>query len=176
MIEVNFDEKQISGNLLTEFGVYDTSVYSAKLSNADDEIVAFCVEFNDQIAMEQNWSRINNAIAADFQSTLNSDFSAWNIYLVIWCKQKASKSIKYKVENDKAFIRKLVIDNCEKPSDFSVITHFLDNLLLGKDLLQAVSREYVENKPYKLSKFTRSIIDLESDNTDLLNIWQSYDS
>lgn len=172
MAALNFVEKKIPGNLLTEFEDYNASVYSVKLSNQEDEIVAFCVQFNDQSTLESNWSRLNNAIAADFQSNLTSEFSAWNIYLVIWCKQRVSKSIKYKVENDKAFIRKLVIDNCQLPDSSSYMTQYLDALLLGKDLLQVVDSEVVETEPYNLSRFTRLLIESESNINNILDIWK----
>ena len=92
-----------------------------------------CIKLNEEATLDEHWERITNEIAIEFISNLKDSFSKWNCYLIFICPRAVSKEIKYKIENDKFAIRKIVIDDVKKQlTDDEVALLLNERILLSK--------------------------------------------
>ncbi|WP_339691261.1 ABC-three component system middle component 1 [uncultured Pseudoalteromonas sp.] len=93
----------------------------------------FCIQFTHEVDIQSKWERIVNEVALEYMSELNDSFSKWNCYLIFICSKPVSKEIKYKIENDKFAIRKIVIDDVKKQlTDDEVALLLNERILLSK--------------------------------------------
>lgn len=67
--------------------------------------------------LESNWKRINSALSELINEYLDSSFKKWNVYIIYIVTDLVSKELKYKIENNTFFARKIVEDNYS--SDFT---------------------------------------------------------
>ena len=74
-------------------------------------LYVFSTLLENEIDLEKVWTELTNAIAVYFQSELEKNIEIWNIYLLFLVKEKVSKDLKYKIEQDKYSTRKMVLDN-----------------------------------------------------------------
>lgn len=90
------------------------------------------------------WKRITNQIALDFQEGLSNTFLSWNIYLALVTPNPVEKHLKYKIENDRFALRKLVFSGPRffEDTDQSIIST-LEDMILGKDLKLGVTSDSV---------------------------------
>jgi hypothetical protein len=125
----------------------------------DDEhfISCFVARFRDDLACENVWKQINNEIAMNFQAKLENDLAAWNIYLSLVTPSPVDRDLKYKIENDRFALRKIVFSTFEAEieadahvkvdtsegiggsiktgvDDDASILSFLETAIFGKDL------------------------------------------
>jgi hypothetical protein len=108
------------------------------LYKTDDDkkfISCFVARFPDAESCERQWEGITRNIAFNYQVALTSEFSAWNIYLALISPVPLERSLKYRIENDRFALRKIVIAKNEggTTSSDEVIT-LLENVILGADL------------------------------------------
>lgn len=106
--------------------------------HSDDErhlISCFVARFLDNDACEKYWRLINNEIAVEYQSSLPDEFLSWNIYLALVTPTAMDKHLKYRIENDRFALRKLVLTGpaFASTSD-AVVREALENSILGRDL------------------------------------------
>lgn len=66
--------------------------------------------------LESNWKKINSALSELINEYLDSSFKKWNVYIIYIVTDLVSKELKYKIENNTFFARKMVEDNYS--SDF----------------------------------------------------------
>lgn len=92
--------------------------------------------------LDIKWKRIVDYIGVHFQTTLENEFSIWNIYLFFILKNKISSSLKYKIENDTFSSRKIVIE--DKKTNEEIVNEHIANadLSLGQ----------IEQDPAKFEK------------------------
>lgn len=105
---------------------------------SDDEkhlISCFVARFSDNETCSKYWRLINNKIAVEYQSSLLDEFLAWNIYLALVTPSAMDKHLKYRIENDRFALRKLVLaePTFASASD-AVVREALENSILGRDL------------------------------------------
>lgn len=82
------------------------------------------------------WEPITAKIAVLFQSELAANIEIWNIYFVILVKEKVSREVKYKVEQNKFCCRKLVEDNLQKAAHSDEeITALLEAKIFNLDII-----------------------------------------
>jgi hypothetical protein len=143
--------------LTRNFGKVDFALYQSDDSNRF--ISCFVARFSDGVQCESIWKQINNEIAINFQAQLQNEFAAWNIYLALVTPLPVSRDLKYKIENDRFALRKIVFSyveaeaEIETESDESVraridgeinatvdvgddapVLSFLESAIFGKDL------------------------------------------
>jgi hypothetical protein len=95
--------------------------------------VAFCPDEN---LCEKHWADLTSNISINYQEALSSDVAAWNIYLAIVCPKNMNKHLKYKIENDRFALRKLVLDGEAYSSlEADAISQALEAAILGSDLV-----------------------------------------
>lgn len=105
---------------------------------SDDErrlISCFVARFSGNESCESYWRLINNAIALEYQSSLQDEFLSWNIYLALVTPSVMDKHLKYRIENDRFALRKLVLAGPTFASASDVfVRETLENSILGRDL------------------------------------------
>jgi hypothetical protein len=159
MTKSSFKEITLSEGFINETNEIKTRCFQAEIpSSQEDKVTVFCCEFNDIDSMTDNWEMLNSVIAVDYQSNLKSEFSRWNIYLLLWCDVPVTKTVKYKIENDRAFLRKIVFDNKKAPRTKESLAKFLDKVVLGADLLGSIKLNTIQEKDYQLSPTTQSLM------------------
>lgn len=117
------------------------------LYRSDDEtkfISCFVAQFEDEATCEKNWLNITNLIALNYQEPLDNEAAAWNIYLALVLPSTVVKNLKYRIENDRFALRKLVLDGpaYAKITELKLID-VLESAILGNDL--KVSDSHQEN-------------------------------
>lgn len=91
--------------------------------------------FKNVSDLERLWSKISSSIAFNYQSQLNDDFEKWNLYVIYYCRELVSKSLKYKIENDKFSSRKILEDNCENNLTEETINKIIEKHITNTDLI-----------------------------------------
>lgn len=98
-------------------------------------ISCFVARFSDNETCEKYWRLINNEIAVEYQSSLPDEFLSWNIYLALVTPSTMDKHLKYRIENDRFALRKLVLAGPTFASESdTVVREALENSILGRDL------------------------------------------
>lgn len=122
-------------------------------SNDDQALIScFVCRFHNLSHLEKNWTKIASMIAVNYQACLKNEFAAWNIYLSFFCEFKVPIQLKYEIENDTYFMRKIVVDNIPTMSSEDMVGYFNDEIL-GYDLIE----NYKKN-PIPLDLYPRSAI------------------
>lgn len=101
-----------------------------KYSN-EYEIFIFTKVFENEEELINNWETINESIAIEFQSTLESDVSIWNLYLILFVQGNVKLERKLEIEQDKYSTRKIVKDNFILDTEKKFIEEKLFNIDLG---------------------------------------------
>lgn len=99
--------------------------------NFGNDIPILFVQFKNNGELETNWKDLNSFITAEYLLKLKNEFSKWNTYLFYIVNHAISKSLKYKIENNKFSTRKIVVE-CE-------ITEIND------ETIQQIISEYIIN-------------------------------
>lgn len=116
--------------LNTAFPDVNFKLFQAYIDDSAYFSVFYCT-LADESLLQQLWKRINSLISVEYQTKIENDFTRWNIYLVFSIPMKVSNSLKYLIENDTYFMRKIV-DDCN--DDKEGIASYLDNHILGEDI------------------------------------------
>ncbi len=119
--------------LTAAFPAIEFNLYRATVKE-DAFLSTFTCWINSEAMLEQLWSRINNLIGAEYQVKLQDEFSSWNIYLAFFIPQQVSNALKYNIENETFFVRKIVVDGKLKHSEPLTIAKYLNDHILGKDI------------------------------------------
>lgn len=143
-LSVAFPEADFSLHQAVVAGNIFMSVFSCRI---DSEEVLECL-----------WSRINNLIGTEYQTKLDDEYSSWNIYLVFFTSQKISNALKYTIENDTFFVRKIVFDNQLSELKEEHLAGYFNDHILGKDILvESSSMLEVLSEP-EYSSITQSLL------------------
>ncbi|MFT5621799.1 MAG: hypothetical protein ACI9GY_000711 [Brevundimonas sp.] len=127
-------ESEVDIEFLNEaFPDVEFSLHRAKIGENSFLTVFSCWVENEEL-LEMFWSRINNLIGTEYQTKLQDEFSSWNIYLAFFIPAEVSNALKYNIENETFFMRKVVFDSKEKALDKVNISTYLNNHILGKDI------------------------------------------
>lgn len=88
--------------------------YFHYLNNEDWKINVFFA-ISDAKTISDKWKGFSDTIASIYQNseymTENREFEKWNFYVIYISKEKLSKELKNKIENDRFSSRKIVEDN-----------------------------------------------------------------
>ena len=74
-------------------------------------LYVFSALLENELDLEKLWTKLTNAIAVFFQGELEKEIEIWNIYILFLVKEKVSRDLKYRIEQDKYSTRKIVLDN-----------------------------------------------------------------
>ncbi|GEA21724.1 ABC-three component system middle component 1 [Vibrio harveyi] len=132
------------------------------LDNAD--INAFCVFVKESKELSKHWKSISDEINYDYLHNYKpSEFERWNNYLVYVCGEDIETSLKYEIENDKFYMRKIAISASE--IQCNTVQDYVIGILNKKLLLTSVTQRKrdVDNIEWKSSLNDYSI-SIESSN------------
>lgn len=73
-------------------------------------IICVLVKTNNSI-LQDNWKKLNSVFSELLDEYLDSSFKKWNVYILYLTTDEATKELKYKIENNTFFARKIVEDN-----------------------------------------------------------------
>lgn len=98
-------------------------------------ISCFVASVPNNQSCKDNWLNINTEIAINFQAALTSELASWNIYLVFICPEQIDKHLKYKIENNRFALRKIVLTlKIDQTTWEQQILDILGRTILGDDL------------------------------------------
>lgn len=75
-----------------------------------NNIISVLVKTNSNI-LHNNWTKLNSMLSELLDEYLDSSFKKWNVYILYITIDKVSKELKYKIENNTFFARKIVEDS-----------------------------------------------------------------
>ncbi|MCZ2722417.1 hypothetical protein O1D97_12485 [Marinomonas sp. 15G1-11] len=120
-----------------------------------------CIKLNEEATLDKHWERITNEIAIEFISNLNDSFSKWNCYLIFICPKPVSKEIKYKIENDKFAIRKIVIDDVKEQLTEDGISKLLNERILSSNIRLAQNMTSNSKGDVSLSDVANRVLNVD---------------
>jgi hypothetical protein len=143
--------------LTAAFPEVEFNLYKVKVKE-NSFFSAFSCWVDSEEVLAQLWSRISDLIGTEYQTKLETEFSSWNIYLAFFVPNQISNALKYNIENDTFFVRKIVFNRELSHLEKHSIPKCLSDHILGKDInLEARSIQEVTNTP-KYSSTTQSLL------------------
>jgi hypothetical protein len=145
------------GFLKSAFPEYEFNLYQAIVNEGCFMTAISCCVANESV-LEKTWSRINNLIGTEYQTKLLEEYSRWNIYLVFFMTDQVDNALKYAIENDTVFLRKIVCDtDIVEPREVG-LKKYINDHILGKDI--ALESKSIPSKgPFTpLSSTTKSLL------------------
>lgn len=104
---MNYSISKTISNLRKRFEYFK---FDYKTMDMGSSIPIFFVHNESHQELEQNWTKIADFIAIDFQTKLTQEYQIWNIYILYITANGLSRELKYKIENDTFSSRKIVIE------------------------------------------------------------------
>ncbi len=138
----------------------DIELYKKYEQSDNDFYSCFFLKFDSQDKLSNLWLEIVSHIGTEYISQLDSDFSIWNVYIVFTTNDTIDKNTKYMIENNKLFLRKIVLDYGFKYTEDDVI-EFLNNKILGADIKATKHKEI--NVELNYSEVTVDLLESISD-------------
>lgn len=117
--------------LSNEFEELDFILYTTAGCSPISCFVIFC---HTQSHLEKNYLDVASLVLGHYQINLD-EFAAWNIYAVFVCSGLIDKDAKYRVENDKFGMRKIILHNLSQELFLHQPESRLNDLILGADLV-----------------------------------------
>ena len=99
-MSVNKIENEKIEELKTTYGLDDIQIIDVK------NIICVLVKTNNS-NLRDNWRTINNEFSELLDEYLDSFYKKWNVYILYFTTDKVSKELKYKIENNTFFARKI---------------------------------------------------------------------
>lgn len=102
-MSVNKIENNSIEELKTTYGLVDLQIING------NHIISVLVKTNSN-NLQNNWKKINSVFSELLDEYLDESFKKWNVYILYLSTDKVSKELKYKIENNTFFARKIVED------------------------------------------------------------------
>ena len=170
-----FEENHKLSDLMTD---YDGEKFFLSCNmTASAKINVFCLVFDKETDLNEQWEGIADVLNYEYLSSNEpTDFERWNNYLIFVVRGGVSLETKYEIENDKFYMRKLVLEFSNEKYEIlkeKTIALLNDKLLLGgvylsnnrcnndewKDLLgeysKSIASENITSGRDKVSKMAR---------------------
>lgn len=128
-MELTFGKYDIDLSFIPKHEGIINSCYMTTL-NHGSRLTAFCCSVSSVLLLKEKWREISDCISHDYLTEGISDFEYWNSYLVFICSLDVPKALKYEIENDKLYMRKLVE---KKPAG-------LDDATFEKAIIEMLNR------------------------------------
>lgn len=141
-------------NLVDKFNLKSAKTYQ---SESNSNFIVLFAEEKNNACLEKNWDEINNIISEYLEEFISNNFTRWNIYIIYLLSDKVTKELKYKIENDTFFARKIVEDGYKFQStdenNAKLISKHIDftDLIINseqpkKELYESTSEIYLKLK------------------------------
>ncbi|MBU9824912.1 ABC-three component system middle component 1 [Rahnella perminowiae] len=132
--------------LSTRFEALDFQLFVSNDDISYMSCIACWCEKSSQVV--DNWGVIQNYLSGYYQPP--GDIALWNTYLAFFCVETLPLWEKYKIQNDKYAVRKLVLDGTDKVLSYPEALTLLNNHLLGADL-ELTERDMDTTNSFSLS-------------------------
>ncbi|MEZ8804652.1 ABC-three component system middle component 1 [Vibrio atlanticus] len=130
-----------------------------KTNFVSDFYVVFC-RFSKEGELKSLWDKLNSVISAELSCDFKNDFERWNLYFFYLCERKVKDSVKYQIENDKYFSRKILIDDSKLKLTSESIEYLISKNIINDDLILRSSKKD-DKTSYTSSSIVYNLIDLE---------------
>lgn len=152
-------------NILDEFNMLLHTLLIEGSKNS--KLSCFSFQIDSEEALEESWQNITNEIAVNYIAHLEDSFSKWNCYIVFICSPAISKELKYKIENNKFALRKIVIDGLESSVSAEDIKKIINNRILDLNIVLKES-DIKKSESVELSRLSQELLlkDLPLDKKD----------
>lgn len=119
------------------------SILVKKVDTGVSQIHSVFVGNLDAEELKNEWIRITNFIAIQYQSNLNSDFERWNLYLffLVTDELTVSDDLKYAVENNTFSSRKIIEDGTLS-AEVLIKKHVNNELTIKKDKKRSIDIDF----------------------------------
>lgn len=153
----------VSQKICREYGFLDLNIVKV---NALGGFYAIYCQLNSEKELERLWDKINSIVAMEISDFLKNDYERWNIYCFYNSKGKVNNSLKYKIENDTFFCRKIVIS--DKKTEINMID-LIDEFIINSDICIELEKNMVPEK-YTPSTNIYNMLDIaNSKNKEYIN-------
>ncbi|EQC1409643.1 hypothetical protein J0A78_12950 [Providencia rettgeri] len=157
--DISFEENHSFSDIVPD---YDIRKFVLSCNMTKSAIVnAFCLVFEKESDLKEQWKDIADVLNYEYLSTNETtEFERWNNYLIFVITGEVSLETKYEIENDKFYMRKLIIEleteSEEMLKDKTIA--FLNNRLLLRNF--DLSNNSSNNDKWKesLGEYSKSII------------------
>lgn len=106
---------------------------------------------------------LTSSLSMYLEIYLNDDFKRWNVYVIYLAEELVSREIKYKIENDPFFARKIVEDNYSlELTDESIEKLISEHVMLND--LQINSAQPAQEEYYSVSEIYQKLKDVDTMN------------
>jgi hypothetical protein len=116
-------------------------------SSPDEFISCFVAVYASEGLLVETWESITSVIAAEYQQELDCAYAAWNIYLACICNEPVRKEVKYRIENDRFALRKMVLDGNAGGLSIEAIKSDLDEIILASGLQVSSAQDKTQTPP-----------------------------
>lgn len=156
------------------------SLWLCTVTKGEEKMLScFTVKFKRAEELDHYWEEIVAEIAINYVNEQTDTFSIWNCYCVFLCPKKVPKELKYKIENNKFAMRKIVIDSFPNLDDESKVIEALNKRILSFNVRASlVSQEKkLVRPPVTLSSLSINLlkeglsIDRTNQSIDARNDW-----
>lgn len=119
-------------------------------------VSVFFFTFGDAGALQENWEKMQKAIAGYYQTSLadGADFERWNIYIFYLCCELVASELKYKIQNDKFSSRKIVVENFSATVGEETLNELIAEHITNTDLIGAGGSFSVNGEKRSKKKYT----------------------
>ncbi|MGJ7067123.1 ABC-three component system middle component 1 [Morganella morganii] len=118
-----------------KYGIPDKNKLSLWLCSAIENkktiLSCFTIYFDTTKDLDLSWEKFVTEIAINYINEQTDKFSIWNCYCVFICSHEVPKELKYKIENNKFAMRKIVIDSFPQTIDQTEICNTINNRILS---------------------------------------------
>ncbi len=160
-MELTFEKYDIDLSFIPMHEGISNSSYMTTF-NHGSKLTAFCCSVSSDLLLKEKWREVSDCISYDYLTGEISDFEHWNSYLVFICSFDVPKALKYEIENDKLYMRKLVekkpAGSDDATSEKSIIEMLNRRLLFSHIDLSGYKNENTSIPPL-LSKWGQGVID-----------------
>ncbi|TKF11264.1 hypothetical protein FCV66_17930 [Enterovibrio norvegicus] len=156
--DISFEENHSFSDLVPD---YDIRKFVLSCNMTKSAILnAFCLVFEKESDLKEQWEDIADILNYEYLSTNETtEFQRWNNYLIFVITGEVSLETKYEIENDKFYMRKLVVELSNESEDMlkEKTIAFLSNRLLLRNF--DLSNNSYNNEKWKesLGEYSKSI-------------------
>jgi len=137
-------ENNLSINKLKhEYHLIDIHVYDVVF---DMNLLICFVQIKNIKLLEKSWREINIELSEYLEEYIKNNVTKWNVYIVYLVDEKVNKEVRYKIENDTFFARKIVEDNYTLDLSDKNIEKLISNHISFDDL--NIKGKTVSREPY----------------------------
>ncbi|TLS82395.1 hypothetical protein FD722_08915 [Photobacterium damselae subsp. damselae] len=156
--DISFEENHSFSDLVPDYDIRKFVLSCHMTTSA--KVNAFCLVFEKESDLKEQWEDIADVLNYEYLSTNETtEFERWNNYLIFVVTDEISLETKYEIENDKFYMRKLVIELSTESEEMlkEKTIAFLNNRLLLQNFYLSKNSSNNEKWKESLGEYAKSI-------------------